>query len=107
MPPADDRDENDVPAAIAALGLWVFCSGELLEDVVNNAVGQKPDVSVAEIVVGLEHYLVNDAFIDYRTGEPTGQGGRAIWGGGKLGRVGRLAQDGTPRRKPTSGAGSA
>ena len=35
-PPADDRDDDDVPAAIAALGLWVFCSGELLEDVVDN-----------------------------------------------------------------------
>ena len=106
--PADlYRDAENVPGEIAARGLWMFCEGDLLEDVVANAVLQKPDISVAEIVAGLEHYLVNDAFRDDLTGEPTGQGGRAIWGGGKLGRVGRLAPDGTPKRKPTSGAGSA
>ena len=66
--PSDVKDGEEIfPAEIVERQLWIFCADDLLEDVVDNAVAQKPEVTDEEIVEGLEHYLVNDAFMNYIT----------------------------------------
>ena len=50
-------------------------------------VGMVYEQEVFDDVVIAEHLIYN----------PTGRGGRDIWGGGKLGRKGKLNPDGTPR----------
>lgn len=74
---------DKVPADVEALGLAIFCHDFLLQDVV-----------VDEVVFETcDEDLF--AFMDYDTGETSGQGGRAIWGGGRFARVGRPNPDGT------------
>lgn len=86
---------DKVPADVEALGLAIFCHDFLLQDVVDHALGAYDDVTDEDLFAGLENYLVHDAFMDYDTGETSGQGGRAIWGGGRFARVGRPNPDGT------------
>ena len=60
-----DADNNEVPPdAIKGTTLEPFCSIELIEDVIMNAIMQKPSVTNAEIVSAFDYYMENDNFME-------------------------------------------
>ncbi len=45
-------------------GFWIYCSDELIQDVVDLAIEQKPAATTSELIRCIEHYLSNDDFLD-------------------------------------------
>ena len=63
--PTFDADNNEVPPdAIKGTTLAPFCSVELIEDVITNAIMQKPSITNAEIVLAFDYYMENDNFME-------------------------------------------
>jgi len=59
-----DDDEEIYPALARENGLWIYCNNELIQDVVDLAVKQKPSATPDELVKCLEHYIAKDNFLD-------------------------------------------
>lgn len=63
-PPSEDENSEEIyPAIVQKNRLEVICSGDILVDVVANALQQKPTVSDLELVEALNYYLHTDSFI--------------------------------------------
>ena len=54
--------EETFPEEVAAKGWWICYSDELVQDVIDNAIYQKPDVSLEEINIAIGYYCQNDCF---------------------------------------------
>jgi hypothetical protein len=59
-----DDDLEIFPQQVAERGWWIYCSDELVQDVIDLAIGQKPNASSAEMLKCLIHYIKNDDFLD-------------------------------------------
>jgi hypothetical protein len=59
-----DEDAEIFPDAVRSRGWWIYCSDELLQDVVDLAVEQKTSASAEEILKCLRYYLEHDDFLD-------------------------------------------
>ena len=63
--PTFDADNNEVmPDAIKGTTLAPFCSIELVQSVIRNAIKQKPSVTNAEIISAFDYYMENDDFLE-------------------------------------------
>jgi hypothetical protein len=66
--PSDIDEEDDFketfPSMVNENGYWHYCSNEIVQDVVDLAISQKPNVSDAELLNCLEYYLKRDTFLD-------------------------------------------
>ena len=63
-PEVTDEDEEIFPEFVIDNSLGVVCSDELLQDVVENALGQRPGVANRELLKALKYYLDRDDFLD-------------------------------------------
>ena len=52
------------PAEVQRRGWWLYCSDDLVRDVVDLATEQKPAVTPGELLRCLVHYLHEDAYLD-------------------------------------------
>lgn len=59
----DDDTELFPPMAVAQ-NLWILCSDELIQDVVDLAISQKPDASAKQLLHCLNYYINHDTFLD-------------------------------------------
>ena len=59
-----DDDVEIYPESATSRKFWVFCSDELIQDVVDLAIHQKSTASHAELLACLEHYIEHDDFMD-------------------------------------------
>lgn len=67
-PPGEGEDGAGIyPAVVQEKQLDVICSGEILVDIVANALQQKPTVSDIELVEALNYYLHTDSFIVFNS----------------------------------------
>ncbi|MBD3675918.1 MAG: hypothetical protein HUJ26_20610 [Planctomycetaceae bacterium] len=62
--PDDEYDHALLPQVVKDRGWWLAYSGELLENVVTNALMQKPDVTTEELLAALRHYAEYDNFLE-------------------------------------------
>lgn len=63
-PPGEGEDSEEIyPAIVQEKQFEVICSGDILVDVVANALQQKPTVSDMELVEALNYYLHTDSFM--------------------------------------------
>ena len=68
QPPVEGENGGEIyPAVVQEKQLEVICSGDILVDVVANALQQKPDASDLELVEALNHYLHTDGFIVFNS----------------------------------------
>lgn len=67
-PPGEGEDSEEIyPAIVQEKQLEVICSGDILVDVVANALQQKPTVSDMELVEALNYYLHTDSFMVFNS----------------------------------------
>jgi hypothetical protein len=59
-----DDDLEIFPQQVTERGWWLYCSDELVQDVVDLAISQKPNVSPAEMLKCLIYHMKNDDFLD-------------------------------------------
>ncbi|MCL2310269.1 MAG: hypothetical protein FWC42_08380 [Proteobacteria bacterium] len=59
-----DDCEEIYPKSATDRGFWIYCSDELIQDVVGLAVSQKPTASLSDLLRCLEHYIRRDCFLD-------------------------------------------
>lgn len=52
------------PESATSRNFWIYCSNELIQDVVDLATRQKPTATHEELLMCLEHYLERDDFKD-------------------------------------------
>jgi len=65
--PVEVENDRDVfPRIVVENGYWIYCSDELLQDVVDVALGQNPNVSDERLKDALRHYLEKDNFLDVK-----------------------------------------
>ena len=62
-PEIDDNDREIYPNFVISERLEVFCSGNILEDVISNLFHQKNSPAIKEFVTALNYYFANDAFL--------------------------------------------
>lgn len=64
VPPSEGENGEDIyPMIVQEKHLEPICSGDILVDIVTNALQQKPKVSDHELVEALNYYLHTDSFI--------------------------------------------
>ena len=56
-------DEEVYPDFVVNEGLEFYCSGELLEGIIQNVLHQKSQPSMKDFITQLNYYMKNDAFI--------------------------------------------
>lgn len=61
--PDSEYDYALLPQIVKDRGWWLSYSGELIEDVLSNALTQKPNASDAELLEAIEYYSKRDAFL--------------------------------------------
>lgn len=61
--PYEEYDYASLPQIVKDRGWWLAYDGELLEDVVANALRQKPAVTSEELLTALRHYTEFDCFL--------------------------------------------
>ncbi|MEM7248928.1 MAG: hypothetical protein AAF533_26600 [Acidobacteriota bacterium] len=61
--PDDDLDLALQPNVVRAKGWWLAFSGELFEDVIAQALRQKPSATNAELLRALNHYSARDTYL--------------------------------------------
>jgi hypothetical protein len=66
IPPDVDDDEADLPDEAIAKGLRTVLTVEDFEDVVSNALQQKPNAGDEELFLALQYYLDHDAYLEFR-----------------------------------------
>ncbi|MDR6982171.1 hypothetical protein J2X32_000779 [Rheinheimera pacifica] len=59
-----DDDDEIYPVLAQQNGLWIYCSDELIQDVISLAIEQKPSASHTELIECIEYYLQKDTFLD-------------------------------------------
>ena len=64
-----ENDRDVFPQIVVENGYWIFCSDQLLQDVVDVAVGQNSQVSDEKLREALLHYLQKDNFLDVTDGQ--------------------------------------
>ena len=62
-PEINDSDEEIYPEFVVDNNLELLCREELLQDVVRNAIHQKPNVATDEIVNAFNYYNEHDSFL--------------------------------------------
>ena len=62
-PQVDENDKEIYPDFVYKENLSLFLYGEHLADIIRNAKNQKSDISISEIVNGINYYIENDNFI--------------------------------------------
>ena len=63
--PDEDYDYALLPQVMKDRGWWLSYSGELIEDVLTNALMQKPAATDEELLKAVEYYSENDTFLDF------------------------------------------
>ena len=59
------KDDIEIyPEAALSRGFWIYCSGELIQDVISLAIEQKPNANGEELLMCLEHYIEFDDYLD-------------------------------------------
>ena len=69
-PVADDVADEEydyalLPQVVKHRGWWLSYSGELIEDVLSNALMQKPAATDEELLIAVEYYSERDTFYDF------------------------------------------
>ena len=59
-----DADKEIYPLLAIEKGFWIYCRDELIQDVIDLAIKQKPAVTPAELLECLEYYIEKDDFYD-------------------------------------------
>lgn len=59
-----DESEEIYPKSAVDRGFWLYCSDELIQDVVSLAIRQKPTASLSDLLRCLEYYIRRDDFLD-------------------------------------------
>ena len=63
--PTFDAENNEVlPDTVKGTRWEPFCSIQLIEDVILNAIKQQPSVTDAEIISAFDYYMQNDDFME-------------------------------------------
>jgi hypothetical protein len=63
--PSDiDDDIEHYSSIVDENGYWHYCSDEIVQDVVDVAISQKPNVTDEELLNCLDYYLKRDTFLD-------------------------------------------
>jgi hypothetical protein len=60
----DDDYKETFPSMVNENGYWHYCSDEIVQDVVDLAISQKPNVTDEELLNCLDYYLKRDTFLD-------------------------------------------
>jgi len=93
-----NRYQVVAPQFIRNNGLELCYYGSQLIDVIQNVLYQQDNPSIPMLVDALNYYMEYDTYLDIEEylnnqctlPEPEQVGGRAIWGGGKAGKLGKL-----------------
>lgn len=59
-----DDDKEIYPESASSRGFWIYCSGELVQDVVGLAMEQMPAASADSLLSCVEYYIRNDDYLD-------------------------------------------
>jgi hypothetical protein len=59
-----DSDEEIYPEYATKNDMWYFCSDENIQDVVDLAVSQCPEVNTEQLITALAYYLEHDDFMN-------------------------------------------
>ncbi|MET0333565.1 MAG: hypothetical protein ABW190_04790 [Rhizobacter sp.] len=68
--PVEVENDRDVfPPIVVKHGYWIYCSDQLIQDVVDVALGQNASVGNERLLEALRHYLRKDNFLDVKADE--------------------------------------